>query len=197
MSNLTRLTSIKAKELIGTFLECDGYGTGDGKYGSRIQDWIVYEVLELNGYNDGEGPDIPGDGKFCDIEIKSQRLGTASAITLTSLVESDWRGFSSWSEQKKRKVNSDFIFVNYIIVGGDLIQITNIYVIQRHEFADVFENLINTALSRPNKRIQGDIIAESGNNPRIRITQNRLKKDILRKSNITRKSTIDTLFEMC
>ena len=185
-----RLTDIKVDKYIGTFLECEG--NGDGKYGNAIEKWVVYDILGLDDYNNGEGPDIE-NGEH-SIEIKSQRSDTTSNITLTGLSPSDLECYGNWSSAKKKKVNSDFIFVSYDAHDG-IIEITDITIILRSEFTDIFEKKIQRALDRPNKVIDG-VLVETGKYPRLRITQDRLGKDILRKSSKVPYSTIDTLFEV-
>ena len=185
-----RLTDIKLDNYIGTVLEVEG--EGDGKYGNVIEKWVVYNVLGLDSYNTGEGPDIL-NGEH-SIEIKSQRTGTKSNITITGLSPSDLKSYDNWSEAKKQKANSDFIFVTYDAYDG-VIEIADIIVILRSEFADVFERKIRAALARPDKHIDG-VIVETGKYPRLRITQDRVTKDIIRKSGKAKHSTIDTLFEV-
>lgn len=185
-----RLTEIKVDKFIGTILECEG--KGDGKYGTAIEKWVVYNVLGLDDYNTGEGPDIVNEEH--SIEIKSQRSNTTSNITLAGLSPRDLDCYGNWSSEKKKKVNSDFIFVNYDAYDG-IIEITDITIILRSEFTDIFEKKIQRALVRPNKVIDG-VLVETGKYPRLRITQDRLGKDILRKSSKVPYSTIDTLFEV-
>ena len=186
-----RLTEINTKKFIGTVLECEG--NGDGKYGNRIEKWVVHDVLELDGYNIGGGPDILNEEH--SLEIKSQRSNTTSNITLVALSQGDYVSYNNWSNAKKKKVNCDFIFVDYDAYD-DIIEITDITVIRRSEFAAIFELKIQRALDNPNKVIDG-VIFEYGKYPKLRITQNRLRKDILRKSCKYQYSTIDsTLFEI-
>ena len=188
---MARLTDIKVENFIGTFLECDG--KGDGKYGDTIEDWVVHDVLGLYNSNLGEGPDVQnGDWP---IEIKSQREDTTSNITLTSLNHRDLQSYNKWSKDKKEKINSDIFFVRYRHYG-DLIEITDIIIILRKEYKDDFIKKIEKALMNPNKVCDG-VIVETGNSPRLRITQAQLRKEILRNSSRAKNSTIDTLFEMC
>jgi len=185
-----RLTDIKLENYIGTVLEAEG--VGDGKYGNEIEKWVVFNVLGLDSYNTGEGPDII-NGEHC-IEIKSQSTHTDANITITGLTPSDLKSYDNWSEAKKQKTNSDFIFVTYDAYDG-VIEIVDMIVILRSEFADVFERKIRAALDRPGKTIDG-VIVETGKYPRLRITQDRIRKDIIRKSGKAKHSTIDTLFEV-
>ena len=185
-----RLTDIKLDNYIGTVLEVEG--EGDGKYGNVIEKWVVHNVLGLDSYNTGEGPDIL-NGEH-SIEIKSQSTHTKSNITITGLSPSDLKSYDNWSEAKKRKANSDFIFVTYDAYDG-VIEIADMIVILRSDFADVFEGKIRAALARPDKHIDG-VIVETGKYPRLRITQDRITKDIIRKSGKAKHSTIDTLFEV-
>ena len=76
-----------------------------------------------------------------------------------------------------------------------VIEIVDMMVILRSEFADIFERKIRSALARPGKTIDG-VIVETGKYPRLRITQDRVKKDIIRKSSKAKHSTIDSLFEV-
>ena len=185
-----RLTDIKLDNYIGTVLEVEG--EGDGKYGNVIEKWVVHNVLGLDSYNTGEGPDIL-NGEH-SIEIKSQSTHTKSNITITGLSPSDLKSYDNWSEAKKQKANSDFIFVTYDAYDG-VIEIADMIVILRSDFADVFEGKIRAALARPDKHIDG-VIVETGKYPRLRITQDRITKDIIRKSGKAKHSTIDTLFEV-
>ena len=187
---MTRLTDIIVENFIGTFLECDG--KGDGKYGSTIEEWVVYDVLGLNDYNKGEGPDIM-NGEW-PVEIKSQRESTSSYITLTGLTDKDLRGYGNWSNLKKEKVNSDIIFVRYNLYG-DLIEIVDIIVILRKEYTESFVSKIENALANPDKVCDG-IKIELGDSPRLRITQKHLQQEILRNSSKAKKSTIDVMFEV-
>lgn len=185
-----RLTDIKLENYIGTVLEVEGIG--DGKYGNVIEKWVVHYVLGLDSYNTGEGPDIL-NGEH-SVEIKSQSTHTDANVTITGLTPSDLKSYDNWSELKKQKVNSDFIFVTYDAFDG-VIEIVDMIVILRSEFADIFERKIRAALARPGKTIDG-VIVETGKYPRLRITQDRVKKDIIRKSSKAKHSTIDSLFEV-
>lgn len=187
---MLRLTDIKVENFIGTILEADG--KGDGKYGNKIEKWVVDEVLGLNSSNTGEGPDVQ-NGTW-PIEIKSQRENTNSNITLTSLSPTDLQSYDNWSDEKKEKVNSDIIFVRYSL-SGDVITITDIIVILRKEYTDMFVEKIEKALQKPNRVCDG-VIIETGEYPRLRITQHQLVKEILRHSSRAKNSTIDTLFEV-
>jgi hypothetical protein len=185
-----RLTEIKLENYIGKVLEVEG--AGDGKYGNVIEKWVVKNVLGLDSYNTGEGPDI-SNGEH-SIEIKSQSTHTKSNITIANLSPSDLESYDNWSELKKKKVHSDFIFVTYDTYD-DVIEIVDMIVILRSEFADIFERKIRAALDRPGKTIDG-VIIENGNRLKLRITQDRMRKDIIRKSSKAKHSTIDTLFEV-
>ena len=76
-----------------------------------------------------------------------------------------------------------------------VIEIADMIVILRSDFAYVFEGKIRAALARPDKHIDG-VIVETGKYPRLRITQDRITKDIIRKSGKAKHSTIYTLFEV-